>query len=187
MCSDCRLELADMEMMGEALLLPRAKPGPLELHDFPVPPKPIRSIAPKVQKTLAAAPEADELLPLPIVRKYGLTFATVPWRRLGPGVWHARLPLSPSAQGDLRLLRIAPGRAMPVHGHGGTELTLVLTGAYGDETGRYCRGDIQDLDEDDEHKPIADPGEGCVCLIASERPARFKGLVGRFINPLTGM
>ena len=76
---------------------------------------------------------------------------------------------------------------MPDHGHGGAELTLVLEGAYSDETGAYRRGDMQDVDETIEHTPVADTETGCICLIASEQPARFKGLVGRLLQPWTGM
>ena len=133
------------------------------------------------------SPTAAPELPAPIARTYDLSLATIPWKRLGPGMWHHRLNLSPGAEGDLRLLKIAAGRKMPMHGHGGSELTLVLDGAYGDETGTYRRGDIQDVDDDVEHTPVADADMGCICLIASERPARFRGLVVRLIQPWTGM
>ncbi len=76
---------------------------------------------------------------------------------------------------------------MPDHGHGGAELTLVLDGAYADQTGEYGAGDIQDVDENVEHTPMADSGTGCICLIASESPARFKGWIGRLFQPFTGM
>ena len=76
---------------------------------------------------------------------------------------------------------------MPEHGHGGCEMTLVLAGSYHDETGAFGPGDLQDVDESVEHKPLTDAVTGCICLIASERPARFKGLFGRLFQPLTGM
>ncbi len=183
MCPVCRREIADMELMGAALLtgdLLASSSG----SRFPVPPRPRTAPA-----TLAKAPRraAADPLPPPIATAYGLTLDTVPWRRLGPGVWHHRLSLAPGSEGDLRLLRIAAGQKMPEHGHGGTELTLVIAGAYRDTTGQYYPGDIQDIDEETEHSPVADPDEGCICLIASERRARFKGLVGRLVGPLTGM
>lgn len=126
-------------------------------------------------------------LPAPIAHHYGLSFDRIPWRRLGPGIWHHRLPLAAGATGDLRLLKITAGRRMPEHGHGGTELTLVLDGAFDDATGHYGRGDVQDVDEETEHIPIADRDAGCICLVASEQPARFKGIVSRLLQPLTGM
>ena len=128
-----------------------------------------------------------ERLPGPIALAYGLTYADIPWKRLGPGVMHHRLPLSEGTTGDLRLLKIGPGRQMPDHGPGGAELTLVLAGAFSDATGHYGFGDLQDVDESVEHTPLTDDVTGCICLIASERPARFKSFVGRLMQPLTGM
>lgn len=182
MCEDCRREIARMETIGAALLLA----GPAPAAPYARRPDPARG--PLAARQRAAIPVArDELLPAPIARLYRLTFGSIPWRRLGPGVWHHRLALSDGAKGDLRLLRIAGGRRMPEHGHGGEELTLVLDGAYIDETGTYRRGDIQDVDGTVEHTPIADTKVGCVCLIASESPARFKGLLARLALPWTGM
>ena len=130
---------------------------------------------------------ADVLLPPTIARHFGLTCDSIPWKRLGPGIWHHRLALSPATVGDLRLLKIAAGRKMPDHGHGGSELTLVLDGAYIDETGAYLRGDMQDVDDEVDHQPVADSKTGCICLIASEQPARFNGFWVRLLQPWTGM
>lgn len=180
MCEECRADLIDMELMGAALIetVVRGEAralAPAHPDDEPAAAAPARR------------PVGDDRLPEVIARAYDITFDTVPWKRLGPGIWHHRLPLSNGVGGDLRLLKIAPGREMPDHGHGGTELTLVLDGAYSDETGAYRRGDIQDVDEGIEHEPVADKVTGCICLIASERPARFKSLVGRLLQPWTGM
>lgn len=182
MCPACTHALADLELMGAALLLagpgrPAARSRRREAG--PVPEKP--------PARLVNGSRPGERLPAPIAAAYGLSFDEVPWKRLGPGVWHHRLALSDDSLGDLRLLRIAPGRAMPEHGHGGAELTLVLDGAYKDATGVYRRGDLQDVDESVEHTPVSDAELGCVCLIASEQPARFKGVIGRLLQPWTGM
>jgi putative transcriptional regulator len=183
MCSCCRREIADMELVGAALLLqnslsaqPARSGGATRLRPHAVRPEPVEAHA-----------EVRDRLPSPIARAYGLTFATIPWKRLGPGVLHHRLSLSPGTEGDLRLLKIAAGRRMPEHGHGGSELTLVLDGAYSDETGTYRSGDMQDVDESIEHTPVADQNAGCICLIASDRPARFKGIMARLVQPWTGI
>jgi len=178
-CPRCRDEVANMELMGEAMLL-----GPALARGEPVavpPAPPVRRARPS-----SAAEAHDDPLPLPLVRRYGLTMRSIPWRLLAPGIMQHRLQVA-DGEGDLRLLKIASGLRMPEHGHGGTELTLVLDGAYSDVTGDYRRGDVQDVGEDVEHRPYADPALGCVCLIASEKPARFKGLLGRIIPPLTGL
>ena len=46
---------------------------------------------------------------------------------------------------------------------------------------------MQDVDDDVEHQPVADKDEGCICLIASEKPAKFKGMIGKLMQPWTGM
>lgn len=179
-CHHCRAELADMELLGACLLGAREnQPVHGGVRIPAMPREPSRPVA------FARAPH--DRLPAPLAHRYGLSLETVPWKRLGPGVWHHRLALSDGVEGDLRLLKISAGRRMPEHGHGGTELTLVLDGAYGDETGTYRTGDVQDVAEDLEHTPIADKDVGCICVVASERPARFKGLFSRLLQPLTGM
>jgi putative transcriptional regulator len=95
--------------------------------------------------------------------------------------------LGGEAGGDLRLLKIKPGRRMPDHGHRGSELTLILDGAYTDKTGTYRAGDVADLGDDLEHRPVADAMHGCICVVASEQPARYKTMLQKLIQPLTGM
>jgi putative transcriptional regulator len=173
-CPACRTDVRRLEMIGATVF---GQAGSIPVGEAPV----VSAAA-----TERAPPPGDRIPdPLGIVLAGGL--ATFRWRWLGPGVHHHRLPLSAGAVGDLRLLKIAPGRQMPAHGHGGSELTLVLEGAYHDETGRFGPGDVEDVDGATEHQPIADPATGCICLIASERAARFKGLLGRLVQPLTGM
>ncbi len=179
MCSHCRADVADMELLGATLLLSKPSAGGALRP-------PARPMEVSISRSRRDVTEASRL-PHPIASAYGLSFDAIPWKRLGPGVWHHKLPLTAATSGDLRLLRIGPGRAMPDHGHGGSELTLVLEGAYSDVTGTYRRGDIQDIDEGVDHRPIVDGSGECVCIIASEHPARFKSLLGRLVQPFTGM
>ena len=181
MCPRCRAEVADLELFGSAIML--SAPGRSGGVALKAPSRPA-DVATDVAQRVA---QANERLPAPIAATYALSLDSIPWKRLGPGVWHHRLALRQENDGDLRLLRIAPGRKMPDHGHGGAELTLVIEGSYSDVTGKYRRGDIQDVDEGIEHQPIVDKYDECVCLIASEHPARFKTLVGRLTQPWTRM
>jgi putative transcriptional regulator len=107
------------------------------------------------------------------------------WRWVAPGIRH--IPVLPRRAGrsGLYLLRIAPGTALPGHGHDGNELACILTGSYTDETGRFREGDLAEMDTDDEHKPVADGG-GCTCLIATDAPLRFRGLLPRLLQPVLG-
>jgi putative transcriptional regulator len=73
---------------------------------------------------------------------------------------------------------------VPDHGHRGTELTLVLQGAFADANDRFNRGDIEIADEDVTHTPVALAGEDCICLAATDAPLRFRGLMPRLAQPL---
>ncbi|GHA36919.1 anti-sigma-E factor ChrR [Devosia pacifica] len=111
----------------------------------------------------------------------------VRWRWTGPGVATADLPTGSKNSSRLMLLRVAGGRQVPEHGHGGQELTLILKGAYHDRFGVFARGDIADHDEDVEHQPIAEPGEDCICLVAVDSPLTFRGRLMRALQPLFGI
>jgi putative transcriptional regulator len=126
----------------------------------------------------------DPSMPGPLTRylagRNGRGVAALPWRPLWPGIRHVNLLPRDAKGANLRLLRIAPGSAMPHHGHNGTELTLVLEGSFADEIGRFTRGDVAEVDVEIEHRPVVDSAEACVCLIATDAPLRFGGgLLGR--------
>lgn len=110
-------------------------------------------------------------------------FREGPWRWLGPGVYFR--PISKAKRGETRLflLKAAPGTSLPEHTHSGTELTLVLSGAFSHEGGRFARGDIEDADATVEHQPVVDEGEDCVCLVAMDGQLKLKGLLGRLMQP----
>ena len=82
-----------------------------------------------------------------------------------------------------RLFRMAPATAVPSHSHTGLEVTLILDGAFSDETGEYFMGDLIVEDETTTHTPVSCPRQGCVCLAVTTSPVRLTGWVGRFINP----
>lgn len=181
LCPQCAAELRMMEEVG-AVLFEDVRPAPVSR---PAPVMEARSREAEGEVCRPARVSGD--VPAPLVALVGPSLDGIPWKRLGPGVWHYPLPLSKGAKGDLRLLKVAPGKAMPDHGHGGTELTLMLKGSYHDKIGEFRRGDVADLDQDVEHQPVSDANDGCICLVASEGKARFKGFFARLVQPLTGM
>jgi putative transcriptional regulator len=180
MCTRCRHEVAGLERVGGALL---AELSPATLERAEPPPSAATSLMEVTQQRKMDVSDRD--VPKPLARILGSGLDAVRWHRLGLGVWHHRLAVS--GGGELGLLKVAPGYVVPEHGHGGSELTLVLRGAFHDATGRYGPGDVADLDETTEHKPVADPGPECICLVASEKPARFRGLIARLLQPLHGL
>lgn len=104
------------------------------------------------------------------------------WRSLGMGV--RQCILHDGDDGSARLLFIPPEQAVPDHGHGGLELTLVLQGSFRDETGQFGTGDLEVADDTLEHTPIAGSGPPCICLAATDAPLRFKGWIPRLMQPL---
>lgn len=183
MCPHCRSELARMDDIGGAIVASLPASAMMSM-----PPAPRAANAATAAKPSGeTSPLAKRPVPAPLVRLAGPDLDAVPWKRLALGVWHHRLPLSAGAEGDLRLIKIAPGQVMPEHGHGGSEMTLVLDGCYTDALGRFKSGDLADLDDQVEHQPIAGHESGCICLIASEKRARFKGLLARIAQPFVGL
>jgi putative transcriptional regulator len=132
-------------------------------------------------------PQAPEGVPRVLARWLPRGLADVRWRTLLPGVRDFRLTGVHSARGTARLLSIAPATTIPHHGHSGSELTLVLKGSYMDEIGRFQRGDVADLAADVEHQPVTDTAETCICLVATDAPLRFSGVLGRVIQPFVGI
>ncbi|GAA0788672.1 ChrR family anti-sigma-E factor [Marinobacterium sediminicola] len=132
-----------------------------------------------------AEPLADDHLPAPLAQVLGKPIDDLPWKRIGYGV--RQLDLELDGPGATRLLRISPGVSVPHHTHSGNELTLILQGSYSDEMGRFCRGDVADLDGEVSHQPIVDTDEDCICLIATDAPLKFSGLMGRLVQPFIGL
>ncbi len=181
-CQVCAKQVNKLERIGDALF-DRIEPVRI---DGPAPVAAARALE-AVDVIRRSAVVGGGEVPLPLAALVGSDLDAVAWKRLGPGLWHFPLALSPGAKGDLRLIKVAPGQTLPDHGHGGAEMTLVLRGSYTDPTGRYAVGDVADLADDIEHAPLADPEQGCICLIASEKPARFKSLFARMMQPLAGL
>ncbi|MEL6464174.1 MAG: ChrR family anti-sigma-E factor [Pseudomonadota bacterium] len=117
----------------------------------------------------------DAVLPQPLQDYVGGGIDSVKWRSVGMGVKQAILPTSDDA--SARLLYIPAGAAMPDHGHHGTEMTMVLQGAFQDEDDYFARGDVEVADSDMHHTPVADIHEDCICLAVTDAPLRFQGLL----------
>lgn len=115
------------------------------------------------------------ILPGPVQDYIGGDLAEVKWRSIGMGVKQAILPTARGA--SARLLFIPAGAAMPDHGHRGTEMTMVLQGAFQDEADYFARGDVEIADSDMHHTPVADIHEDCICLAVSDAPLQFEGLI----------
>lgn len=189
-CAYCRQQLAAAEQVGGVLLSQQqpATPEPQQAERLR------EDMLARLQQPLPAArghsdtvdaPRSLDALPRPLQPYFGKSWKALRWRWMAPGVHMIRAPRS---SGDtLILLRIAPGKSMPVHSHGGSELTQILKGAYDDELGHFGPGDMADLDSDIEHQPVTSPGVPCICVAALDGPLRFRGWLARKLQPMVGL
>ncbi len=177
MCDDCRARLDAFDAIGGAVIEDAETVALWENS---------------LEATLAlidAAPEFEaprratngSAFPAPLQDYVGGDLPAVKWRSVGGGVRQA--VLSRSKKSSVRLIRIPGGVRMPDHGHRGMEMTLVLKGAFRDEHDRFGRGDVEIANEDMHHTPIAEEGEDCICLAATDAPLRFNAFIPRIAQP----
>lgn len=138
-----------------------------------------------VDDAAAAMASDPDLLPTPLHAYFGKHYSGLRWRWVGPGMHCIRAPKA--SGGNLIMLKIAPGRSLPVHSHGGSELTQILQGAYDDALGHFAPGDMADLDGSTRHQPVTCPGIACVCVAALDAPLEFSGWFARKLQPLIGL
>ena len=173
MCDDCRARAASFDAVGGAML----ETGMVQMSEGSLEAVLARLTTPDT----AASIRKPGLLPAPLMDYVGGDLEAVNWRPIGMGVRQAILPTGMGAMA--RLLHIPAGRAVPDHGHRGTELTLVLQGAFRDATDRFGPGDLEIATQELEHTPIAEAGQDCICLAATDAPLRFRRLIPRLAQP----
>lgn len=179
MCDECRARAAAFDTVGGQILDDDATVAMSEAA-LEATLRLIGGTAPEPRTP--ATRRVASTFPLPLQDYVGGDVEAVRWKRLGGGVRQMILPTSDEA--SVRLLYIPGGAAVPDHGHRGTELTLVLQGAFRDETDRFGVGDVEVATEDLQHKPVAEPGVACICLAATDAPLKFNSLVPRMLQPL---
>jgi putative transcriptional regulator len=176
MCPSCQRMVAALDRLGGAHLaqLPGTPLAPGALH--------------KALSRLGEQPSATPVAPRPQidlpVRLAALApYALGRWRWIGWGV-HTRTASVPEPGGTrVFLLKAAPGTRLPHHTHTGTELTLILQGAFTHAGGRFGIGDLDDADDTVVHQPIVEPGEDCICLVAMRGQLRLPGWLGQLLQP----
>lgn len=129
-------------------------------------------------------PVGQQVLPAPLRRFIGCGIDDISWSFVVPGVRECRI--GDVGRGSASLLRVKAGRRLPQHTHEGSEITLVLTGAFADPMGRYARGDIAIADGSIDHSPVVDSDEECICFAVTDAPLVLTGPVGRVVQKLFG-
>lgn len=186
LCGQCAQDAHRLAIVGGLLLERTDSPAAIEVSE--------RRIARALADPFLAVPTdpppvatggGDPLLPLPLAHHLGMSGDEIPWQRVVKGVRQYWVKL-PEGAGQMRLLRLAPGKILLEHTHLGMELTLVLKGAYGDHSGQYVRGDVIEWDEDSKHTPRVFGEEECVCVIGTERTPYYSRLLARLVRPILG-
>lgn len=185
LCPICRARVAEYEALGGALVedldpVPVAEDALAAVLARLDEPDHARDAA--VLRPKAPLSQADLLVPRPLRDYLGISLGELSWRRLMPGLEEADIEVGPESA-RARLMRVESGKGMPRHSHEGEEMTLVLSGAYRDESGCYRRGDLQIADPEIDHRPVADEGEPCICLVVTDAPLKLTGPFGRLLNP----
>jgi putative transcriptional regulator len=176
-CESCRDWIRSMERVGGALI---SNMSPVALSEGALartlarigePPEPALIVRPVCE-------DAPENLP-----RFVRTYEFGAWRRIAPRV--AMRPIRLPEPGPTRvfLLKAAAGTKLLEHTHTGVEMTCVLTGAFRRDRDRFGPGDFDFGDGEVSHAPHAENGEDCVSLIAMQGELRWRGLIGRLIQP----
>lgn len=180
MCDTCRAALAEFDAVGGEVMM-QSDTAAVSDDSFAA----TMALIAKGPTSMRTAKPANSALPAPLNDYVKSDLSTLKWRKVGGGV--SQLVLKTSKDATVRLLKIPAGTAVPDHGHHGTELTLVLQGAFVDETDRFGAGDVEVANEDLHHTPIAEEGMDCICLAATDAALRFKGLLPRIAQRFVGI
>ena len=171
LCDECRAHAASFDALGGEILS--------DIDDQHVSPNSFDATMGLIEggdiEVQTSAEHAKGVLPAPLQSYAGGDLDAIRWKPVGMGVKQAILPTSKDA--TARLLFIPAGTAMPDHGHAGTEMTMVLKGAFVDDDEYFARGDIEIADSDLHHTPVADIHEDCICIAVADAPLQFDRLI----------
>lgn len=180
-CPRCRAEVGLYEGVGGALMadLP---PAPMDDDALALALARIERPAPAPRASIPVRPGPEGLeLPRAVARRgFG------PRRFVAPGVWVAPIPSRHADGWRTYLLRAPAAAVVPHHDHHGLEFTVLLRGAYVDDTIRYAEGDFTESGPGHEHHPQTEPDGPCICLISGQGGIKASGWV-RLLKPLLGV
>ncbi len=179
-CESCRARAAQLEALGGSLLQ--------DLPPAPMSGDALQSVLNKLDEIKPVErpvrPASRDGTPQVLRNYIGSDLRDVRWRRMGPHLSY--VPLFRRGAVTARLLRGVPGAETGTHRHGGQEYTLVLKGGFSDVTGSYAPGDLQIMEGEMRHNPVADAGEDCINLAVTTGPLKFENLFRKIVAPLFG-
>lgn len=172
LCPECRKRVLAAEAVGGSLL-ETADSAAMAIDSLEQVFARIDRAKPAQARSQPSPSAAGSIYPEPL-RSY-LGTGAIKWSSLGPSARQFIIKTADKST-SVRLLKVAAGKAMPVHGHRGSEITLVLQGSFSDAHGTFGRGDLEEADEEIEHQPVAAQGEDCICLAVTDAKLRLRGI-----------
>lgn len=128
--------------------------------------------------------ESKDLFPQTIRRFLGFNYSQTRWRFAGPRSMISHL-WQDGMGGRMWMFKSRAGTVTPIHKHSGIEWTLILKGGYSTKEGHFLPGDLHQVDENDEHQPIMDENEDCVCLVFTEGPTIYSSFLPKIMQKFT--
>jgi putative transcriptional regulator len=180
-CADCRqAERAALSAGGALLEL--IEPMMLPTSTFQRTLQAIEAAPVSTDKVSGSVPGFAVNWPAPLRKR--LAAAKRPsWRKLPAGFRALRVPFKD--QSSRVWVLDAPGGRGPLrHTHVADEWTMVLEGGFRDETGTYAAGDFALMGPGDQHTMVAEPDEGCLCVLLIREQPRYMTLSGKLLGPL---
>ncbi|BFM50436.1 ChrR family anti-sigma-E factor [Marinomonas sp. THO17] len=187
-CPECQKQLMKLEALGAELFEQNTMPtqSVRYLKDQFFAKLSQQEAVPSDTAINTALPQRDSkgyLIPKSLRQFIHHDYDELPWMHLSPSFKIATL-LNEEGGAQVALTRVKPGAHMPTHTHTGDEITLVLEGAFSDETGIYRKGDFICRDARHKHKPIVTKDAECICLTVLDAPIEFTGWFTRLLNPI---
>ncbi len=181
-CVVCRNRMANFEAVGGAIL-DEMPPVPLAVDLFGRTMERLEVAQPLQAKdgTMIKHPALGIKLPQAM-----RDCEVGPWKWLGPGFKWSKVRIAGSPEAKVMLLKGRAGLHLPEHGHTGLEFMQILSGSLSDERGQYFPGDLDEADDEVDHRPVVGQESDCVCLAALEGDTRLHGFLGRLLRPIVG-
>jgi putative transcriptional regulator len=186
MCPDCQNSLRNLNKLG-AHVFNKMKPSKVsddlkesvfsKLGDTA-----IQNPASVIQDVNKARP-VDSGVPKCLNQFIDGDYDSLSWHWVSPSIRQANLCVDGNGA-RVALLRIKPGGKASHHTHMGEEITMVLKGAFSDESGIFQQGDFVLRGSNDKHRPMATKDSECICLTVLDAPIQFTGYFTRWLNPL---